>query len=100
MKLYKTHLATLGFNTRSLIITLESAIYPFDDTYRDDSISALSNPLIDLEVAVDLIECIIAALETRIDDAGELELSAWDEECLKTRLSNYSKTLRNLNSMV
>jgi len=100
MKLYKTHLATLGFNARSLITTLGNDVYCFDDRYKDDTILALSNTLIDLEVAVELVESIIAALETRIDDAGELELSAWDEECLKTRLSNYSKTLRNLNSMV
>jgi chromosome segregation ATPase len=92
----KKELAALGFNAATIRATFRNDVYSFDDEYKEESIKALSQKTIPLAAAVDMVECILAAVEERLGNAGELDLRGFQEGALKVRRSNYKSILSAL----
>ena len=92
----KKELAALGFNAATIRATFRNDVYSFDDKYKEESIEALSQKTIPLATAADMVECILAAVEERLGNAGELDLPGFQEGALKVRRSNYKSILSAL----
>ena len=92
----KKQIRTLGFNCYALRQTLLNDTYSFDEAAKQSWLVEMAKPEIENSLAIDLIECIIAAIEERLDNSGELEMSRFEIVGLQDRKRNYLRTLNNL----